>query len=95
MPHINDLLYRGGPVDHKIIYTLDGLTIGACRRHNVHNFGLTRTSHGLALVTAAVAPGPTAQIISRDSIKLHATALGRFSEIRPLIGLQGHSGYQN
>ena len=71
MPHINDLLYHGGPVDHKIIYTLDGLTIGTRRCHNVHNFGLTRTSHGLAVVTAAtaaVAPGSTAQIISRDSI---------------------------
>ena len=68
MPHINDLLYHGGPVDHKIIYTLDGLTIGTRRCHNVHNFGLTRTSHGLALVTAAVVPGPTAQIVSRDCI---------------------------
>ena len=96
MPHINVLLYRGGPVDHKIVYTPDGLTIGARNRcHNVHNIGVTRTTHGLAVVAAAVAAGPAAQIISRDSIKLHATALGRFSEIRPLIGLQGHSGYQN
>ena len=36
---------------------------------------MTRTTHGLAVVTAA---GPAAQIISRDSIKLHATALGPF-----------------
>ena len=32
----------------------------------------------MTAATAAVAPGPTAQIISRDCIKLHATALGPF-----------------